>query len=296
MGTELLRRGKNVDPPLWSAVSLLEDPNQVVRIHTEYLKAGADIITANTFRTNPRAFKAAGFSTQRARDATHQAVECARLAIEQTSGTKKIKIAGSVAPVEDCYRPDRVPSASELEAEHGVFSQWLSEVGVDVILVETMNTVKEARIAVEAAARTGTEVWASFVGTSNPCTVLSGENLERGLFALIEAGASMVGINCAMPETVAPTITQSMHRIDAPLIVYANGGKIRSSGDWDFDDCLSPERYAAHVASWLQMGVRVVGGCCGTTPAHIAGMRAVIDNRGVDTYHQVGDLRGIDGE
>lgn len=296
MGTELLRRGKNIDPPLWSANSLLEDPGEVVRIHTEYVKAGADIITANTFRTNPRAFKAAGLSTERARDATRRAVDCARLAIKQASGLREVRVAGSIAPVADCYRPELVPSASELEAEHRVFSRWLAEAGVDVILVETMNTVREARIAVKAAAQTDMEVWASFVGAGNPSMILSGENLEHGLFAATEAGASVVGINCTMPETVAPTLTESTRRINVPLMVYANGGKICSSGDWDFDDCLSPKRYAEHVASWLLLGVSVVGGCCGTTPAHIAAMRAVIDNWDVDTYHQVGDLKGANGE
>ncbi len=117
MGTELERRNVPVSLPLWSTNALISHPKTVKQIHKDYIQAGADIITANTFRTNSRSFKRAGIKDM-AKELTHRALILANEARQETVTSRKIWIAGSIAPLEDCYRPDLVPPISELRKEH----------------------------------------------------------------------------------------------------------------------------------------------------------------------------------
>ncbi|MEK7312266.1 MAG: homocysteine S-methyltransferase family protein, partial [Chloroflexota bacterium] len=114
-GTELNRRGVDTGLPLWSANALLTDSglDTLRQIHLDYLNAGAGIITANTFRTHRRALAGKGYD---ARELTKRAVETAREAVAQIGNLRYI--AGSIAPLEDCYSPQRIPSDAECRTEH----------------------------------------------------------------------------------------------------------------------------------------------------------------------------------
>jgi|TARA_B100000315_G_scaffold188911_1_gene178712 homocysteine S-methyltransferase len=125
MGTELLHRGVNVSLPLWSASAVEEAPEIVEQIHRDYMKAGADIITTNTFRTTTRTFLKIGASPDearaRAKTSTNEAV---RLAKKAASGN--VMVAGSIAPLEDCYAPELFPGVvtaiKEFEEQGGMAS------------------------------------------------------------------------------------------------------------------------------------------------------------------------------
>src|SRR6185436_2971426 len=108
-GSELHRRGLDTRMPLWSAAPLINAPDVVAQIHAEYVKAGAEIITANTFRTTRRAIARAGLKPQ-VKALVTKAVELARK-------SKATYVAGSIAPLEDCYKPQIVPPNEELERE-----------------------------------------------------------------------------------------------------------------------------------------------------------------------------------
>src|SRR5512139_2644302 len=114
-GTELQRRGVDTTLPLWSARALIEAPEVLRAIHKDYLAAGADIITTNTFRTHRRTLTRAGVG-ERARELTSLAVQIARDAAGRVD--RQIFVAGSMAPLEDCYSPQLVPAADELQVEH----------------------------------------------------------------------------------------------------------------------------------------------------------------------------------
>ncbi len=149
-GTELDRRGVDTSLPLWSARALIVAPEIVRQVHHDYLAAGADIITTNTFRTHRRTLTRAGVGA-RTRELTQLAVTLAREAIAHSGRTAYI--AGSMSPLEDCYSPALVPSADELRAEHLEMARDLAEAGCDLLLVETMNSIREAVIAAECALR-----------------------------------------------------------------------------------------------------------------------------------------------
>ncbi|MEK9139284.1 MAG: homocysteine S-methyltransferase family protein, partial [Bacteroidota bacterium] len=113
MGTELQRRGVDTGLPLWSANALMVHPEVILQIHKEYIEAGADIITTNTFRTTRRTFQRANLP-DRSHALTKTALKLAQQARESFPD-RQLLVAGSIAPVEDCYRPDLVPSEKEME-------------------------------------------------------------------------------------------------------------------------------------------------------------------------------------
>src|SRR5262245_23627856 len=143
-GTELNRRGVNTDLPLWSAGALLAAPEVLGQVHADYARAGAEIITANTFRAHRRSLARGGQGyADRAAELVRVAVDLARASAQAVPG-REVFVAGSQAPLVDCYSPELVPPQPECEREHAEMAQHLAAAGADLILVETMNTIREA--------------------------------------------------------------------------------------------------------------------------------------------------------
>ena len=173
-GTELERRGVDISLPLWSARAILHAPEVLMQIHLDYLLAGADIITANTFRTHRHNLVSSGMDGQ-ATSITQKAVAIAQKSVRFSNNTSAF-VAGSIAPLGDSYTPSNMLSASTLEEEHCLMSNILASSGVDLILVETMNTIIEAEIATRAAISTGCPTFISLV-CDRDGSLLSGESL-----------------------------------------------------------------------------------------------------------------------
>jgi S-methylmethionine-dependent homocysteine/selenocysteine methylase len=274
MGTELQRRDAVTDLPLWSARTLLDDPELVRTIHADEAAAGADILTADTFRTHARTLARAGLA-DRAEELTALAV---RLAHRAAAGSdREIFVAGSLSPLEDCYRPDLTPGDGALRKEHGEQARILAGAGVDFILAETHNSIREAAAALGAARATGVPVVVSLV-TDGRGRLLSGETIGEAARALLPLSPDALGINCVP----APRLGGDLALLAAaapgiPLVAYGNLGLPAEGPGWAFTEELSPEAYAEYAAGWLSAGARVIGGCCGTTPAHTAALRRMID-------------------
>ena len=282
-GTELERRGAPCALPLWSAHALVEQPELVERIHADYAAAGADVLTANTFRTQRRALARGGLG-ERAAALTRLAVELARRGGEASPGVVPLVI-GSAPTLEDCYRPELVPEAAALDREHAVHAENLAAAGVDAIGVETMNSAREAIAAARAAASTGRPFWVSFVCWRG-ARLLSGDSLSVALEAVLPSRPAAVLVNCLPPSNVAaclPVLRESglpfgaYANLGAPTPPAGKGGAARE------EDCTS-EEFAEHGVRWIGAGARLVGGCCGTTPSHIRALAARMradDGRGV---------------
>ena len=202
-GTELDKRGVDISLPLWSAGALIHAPETLLKVHCDYLNAGADAITANTFRTNQRALSKAGLDDKASKQLTKKAIEIARAARDKCKANALLL--GSVAPLEDCYRPDLSPDEKTCEAEHGQMIANLIEAEVDLLLIETMNNLTEAKAAITQARKqcNSPAKWiVSFCMKSqgSPGELLSGENVIE-LFDEFE-DAFAVGVNCTpAPET-----------------------------------------------------------------------------------------------
>jgi S-methylmethionine-dependent homocysteine/selenocysteine methylase len=273
MGTELQRRGADTRLPLWSARPLVESPDLVSAIHREEVEAGAEVLTANTFRTHGRTL-AKGSLEKRSRELTALAVSLAREAAD--SAGRQVFVAGSLSPLEDCYRPDLVPEDAALEREHREQAESLTEARVDLILLETHNTVRELVAATRAAKATGLPVIASMV-TDGTGRLLSGELVEDAVRALEKIEPDAISVNCVPARRLAFDLSRLVDAAwDVPLGAYGNLGLPEDESGWRFTNELSPDAYAETARRWLALGARLIGGCCGTTPAHTAALRVLL--------------------
>ena len=296
MGQELRHRAANEPTSLWSAQVLIEQPELVQEVHEDYIRAGASVITTNSYatvRSRLEAIDGMGSEYEKLIDLAGVIANRARDAVG-----KSVLIAGSMPPLNGSYRPDRVMQTSELEPVYREHAERLAP-HVDVLLCETMSTAEEARVAANEASRVGLPVWVAWtlvddeLADSDPeqsesSALRSGESLAEAYTALTGLSIEAVMSNCCTVESVSASIKelQSMH---VPLFGgYANGFAAIPK-DWTVQsagvDVLgqrkdnSPERYAAAVSNWIDQGATIVGGCCEITPAHIAAIREMIDNK-----------------
>lgn len=248
-------------------------------VHMAYIIAGADIITANTFRTNLRTLKAAGMSEREAAVLVRTAVGLAKGAL-QDAGRVGVSIAASVAPVEDCYQPTLVPSNHSLQSEHAWHADALAASGVDLALIETMNTIREAVIAVRCARAAAMPAWASFVCRSGG-NLLSGERIADAAAAVTEAGASAVLVNCSNTTDTQAALEQ----LSATALVCGAYPNIeerdpRDDGihkDHYFPPSVDVASLSVVTAEWMHtFDITIIGGCCGATPDHIAALAELV--------------------
>jgi homocysteine S-methyltransferase len=272
MGQELLRRSANPPSPLWSAQVLVDEPEIVEAVHLDYINAGARVITLNSYSITPERLERNGdpamFQTLQAK-----AISLAKAASVKSG--KDIQIAGCLPPLEGSYRPDIAPdNDTSLAIYRRVVAEQCDH--VDLFLCETLSSVSAVRIATLAAVESGVPVWTAMTVVDGDGTKLrSGESLNDGIAAAVDAGASAVLVNCSWPESLSQSIPL-LAKSGLPFGAYANGftsvdqltpggtvAKLEARSD------LGPEAYAKHALSWVDAGASIVGGCCETGPAHI---------------------------
>jgi len=282
--------------PLWSARAVLEAGEEVLALHREYCAAGADVLTANTFRTQRRSLDRAGDPSlaERDREITGLAIGIARRAAKEAEADveakaesqaeeRRVWVAGSAAPLEDCYRPDLVPDDETLAREHARHAENLAAGGCDLILIETMNTLREAEASARAARESGLPCWLSFI-CGEDARLLSGEPLASALDRCLRHEPRVVLVNCILPALVTPCL-EVLGASGLPFGAYPNlystvaqqasatpavAGPTPATHDRP-----SPEEFAEMADAWRRGGARVLGGCCGSTPADV---RALADH------------------
>jgi S-methylmethionine-dependent homocysteine/selenocysteine methylase len=241
MGTALAARGVATPAPGWSAYAIDAAPEVVREIHRSY--ALADVHRTNTFRTQPRLFL-------EYRRMNHEAVELAR---------GKGRVAGVLAPIEDCYRPDLSPLPEEARPLHRAMAESLRDAGVDLLLAETFPHGGEARIAVEECVRTGLETWIAL--TAGPYgKLMTPAAMEEAARACVGEGAKAVLVNCSPVESTIAYV-ERLARLGVACGAYANS--------FEASDV---ERYMKEAERWVSAGATIVGGCCGTTAEHLAAL------------------------
>ena len=275
MGTELERRGAPTPLPLWSTAAMEAHPELVRHIHAEYVDAGARLITANTFRTDRWTLAKVGRSNE-ARPLTALAVRLAREGVAMARPKRAVMIAGSIAPLEDCYEPDRVPDADTLRIEHAVRVGNLVAAGAPCAWIETMNTIREAVAALDAARAGALPAGVSFVcdADGNP---LSGEPIEDAAEAVESLDPLAICVNCCSAEAATKAALRLLDATERPVGVYANGrGRPDDEKGWVMRGGTNDRAYARAARQWVKKGVKLVGGCCGTSPKTIARIRSAV--------------------
>lgn len=274
-GTELERRGARAELPLWSTQGLLEAPELLERIHREYVEAGADLLTACTFRTQERVLARAGLAG-RAAELTRSAVEIARHA--SSPAQRPVRVVGSAPPLEDCYRPELTPDADALMREHAEHARNLAAAGVDEILAESHCTVREACAAARAAREVGLPCRVSFIATAE-ARLLSGEPLAEAIEA-VAGSCAAVAVNC-LPlgdaEACIPVLERVPASFDVPWGIQPNLGAPGATPRARRAHHHTPAELARAADRWIEAGASFLGGCCGTTPQHVAALRSAID-------------------
>ncbi len=263
VGTEIERRGGDISAPLWSANGLLDRPDLVKIIHSDFISAGADVITTNTFRTQERTFEKVGLKNH-GKVMSQLAVELAHESRKHSQ--KQVKIAGSIAPLEDCYSPWLVPDISDLKKEHTDMGKWLYDAGIDIFLIETMNTIREAKVAVDVVSEYDLPVWLAMT-VNDQGSLLSGENWTD-LFSSLTIKPEIILVNCssrigttnALRKIKEYRIKQNKH-ID--LGFYPNYLFELEEGRSIID---LRNEFHQSLDDWMTYQPKVVGTCCGATP------------------------------
>lgn len=280
IGTEILRR--NVT---WADHQLANRPDFVRGIHEDYIHAGAEVISTNSFQLCRRAlFNHFRDEAHRryigARDLDDRA-DCllaasVRLALEAREHVAEghpVAVAAAVTTLEWCFRPDLAPSTEQARREYGEIFQVVAAAGADLVLLETVNSIGEARVALEVARSSGLPCWVSFVCDENGL-LFTGESLAQAVAVLEPLGVDAILVNCAPPADITAGVKALASSAHVPIGAYAHIGRF-DPPEWMFTDEYPPPTYRDVAAQWKQMGARILGGCCGTTPDHIAALAAL---------------------
>lgn len=265
IGTELAARGFSTDRVGWSSAATWEAPDLLCAIYRDYVEAGADIITANTFRAHHAALAKAGRADQ---------CEVVRESVELARQVGPRFVVGSIGPLADCYSPELVPDNTTLATEHAALADALAGAGVDGVILETMNTYREAAVALQAVLSAGLTAVVS-LWAANGETMGDGVSIVEAARKLVDSGANAVCVNCLPADEIAALIEQL--KCVVPVFgAYANTGK-RVEERWEITSAADPIVYAEIAARWINAGACLVGGCCMTAPAHIREIRNRVD-------------------
>lgn len=280
VGRELKRRGVEVPPTTWTARALLSDPDTVRDVHGAFIKAGADVITANNYAVVPKLLMTEGLD-RRLAELTQLAARLANQARE--AGGRDVLIAGVLPPLARTYRADLVGTAHETYPIYREIADALAA-DVDIMLCETMSSSVEARIAAQAAAQTGRRTWVSWtLDDAASGRLRSGESVSQALATLDGIAVEAILLNCTQPESISVALPELRRNTSKRVGGYANAFRPVPE-NWERDptwyrdlrEDLDPERYAAFVSCWLDGGADIVGGCCGIGPEHIARIRDLL--------------------
>jgi S-methylmethionine-dependent homocysteine/selenocysteine methylase/SAM-dependent methyltransferase len=267
------------DTGLWGTSGLYHAPYAVLDVHRAYVAAGVDVLTTNTWailgasELEATRGMSSGLGTTHWMDAARLGLSLARQAVEEAGQSGEIAIAFSING--DVDSDDR---RSTLE----LLVRVLEEGPPDLLFLETMGLIRNETTfeTVQTALDTGLPVWLSFRRCRHGVCGVYGQHWggpEGDLFGRAarrfeEMGVSALLVNCLPPDHVPGMLPWLRDFTDLPLGAYPNLGYYSDTG-WRFDERVGPDDYAELAAAWRDEGAQIVGGCCGTTPAHIASLR-----------------------
>lgn len=273
LGQEIIKRSGRELTPMWSAETMLNDPDVVRDVHIDFIKAGAEIITLNTYTATPARMERD--SSLRLLQPIHlNAIKAAQDAIEET-GVAHVKIAGCLPPLVASYVPEAIPDDEEALKQYRQLVE-LQDEACDLFLCETMSTIREAMAALTAAEESGKPCWVAFTLDDEGDAVLrSGERLQSAIQEISALKPDAVLLNCSAPETMNKALPV-LQTFEGAKGVYANAFEtVLPLAQGETVDVLkarldvTPENYAAQAEKWVQQGISIIGGCCEVGPEHI---------------------------
>ncbi|MGE5497838.1 MAG: homocysteine S-methyltransferase family protein [Syntrophothermus sp.] len=269
IGSLLQEEGLLLSETLWSSEAALTDPDILNKVHMDYVSAGADIITANTFRTNPAAFSLSGSSADNL-TLVKKNIQIARMA----SANKPVLVAGSNAPAEDCYSPVRTLDKKTLLDNHTGHISMLIESGADFILNETQSHRDEIEMICSYCSLNNIPFIISLYFTDE-LRLLSGESVIDTIEHINNFSPLAIGFNCIKPET--------FERFTAKCSFNFNWGFYLNCGSGDVNDphitCgIDATTYLNFIRQYIHLKPSFIGACCGSGPAHIKALYNYFSN------------------
>ncbi len=274
-GTNMMAMGLLAGQPsdLWN----VDRPENVTRLHESFLEAGSDIILTNTFSANRCRLKLSG-SEERSREVNEAGARLARAAADRAG--RPVVVAGSMGPTGEMMQPHGTLAREAAEETFSEQAEALAEGGVDVLWIETIFAFEELAAAVAAAARTGLH-FASTMTFDTAGRTMMGDTPEQAIDFVhgLTPRPIAFGANCGTgPATLLGTLCGFAHGADGDDVIIAKGncgvpetmdGEIVYTGD--------AETMARYARMARDAGARIVGGCCGTTPAHLAAIAKALE-------------------
>lgn len=252
----------------------LSHPDWIRRLQLEYAQAGADIILTHTFGANAIGLEPHGLRDQV--DAINRAAVRIARDVRETSG-RSLFIAGNIGPLRQYLEPHGPIAPDQARQVFQEQAAVLLEGGVDLFCIETMVDVRELALAVQAVrALTDLPIIASMTFGGDGQTPF-GESVPSVLKHLEELRVEVIGANCSLgPASLLGVMDEFHHASPQAILAAMPNAGLPTRVDGQFTYKSGPEYFASTVPDFLQRGVRVLGGCCGTTPAHIAAMRKAL--------------------
>jgi len=291
LGRELQAMGAPFRQPEWSALALMEGPEYVRDAHDAFLQAGADIVTTNSYAIVPFHIGADVFEA-RANELLRLSGKLARVAADDAG--RQVRVAASVPPMFGSYQPEKFDPYAAADMMR-LFRDELSDYA-DLYLAETLGSVEEAELFLTEFIPTGRPVWLSItledvdVIVGQP-RLRSGEPLGDVLALFQTQMADALLFNCSQPEVMEDAIAVAHAHFSGdhpPMIgVYANAFPLADDKYEGANATLhqlrqdiTPDAYADYAKRWAAAGARIIGGCCGITPAHIKCLKDRLSSQG----------------
>ncbi len=278
IGTELQRRGATMDGMAWCAVATKTHPDMLRGLHEDYIRAGADVITTNTYSSARHVLEAAGLGDEVV-TINRRAVEIAREAREAVAD-RPVWVAGALS----CFAPGldhtKRPGSERARANYREQAEIMAEAGVDVIALEMMLHSSRATAAVEAAVSTGLPVWVGFsCRAADDGSVLmyptsdGAETFADVIPKVMAVGGSVAGVMHSTVEHTGPALDVLFEHWSGPVSAYPETGEEFTMPVWHFEERVSPGELASACEGWVAKGAQSGGGCCGTSPDHIRALK-----------------------
>ncbi len=290
VSTEIRRRGVTLDKNVWSGLATKTNPDEVLAVHEDYIRAGAQIITANTYSTARHVLESINLGHE-SKMLNLKSVQLAQQARDNVA-TEPVLIAGSMSSMPPLTSHREVAIDGQVESSYQELAESLANAGVDLIIAEMMRDLENASIVIRAAVSTGLPVLIGYSAMmaengvdvrslrwKNTDDTTSAHDFGEMVDHLKPLGGLAAGVMHTRVEDTAAALRVLREHWPGYLMAYAETGRLLLP-EWRYEEVSSPEQYAAEIDSWIRdYGVQIVGGCCGTGPEHIRALRQLLDKR-----------------